>query len=126
MSALYENIMSMCEKRGVSAYRMCRDIGIQPSIVSDLKAGRKKSLSARVAVKIADYFEISVSLLLDGEKAGPKTGEVSVQRDRAGGIIGFDDFTYAMADESKDLTDGDKEVLLAMARALKEKNEKKG
>ncbi len=68
MSELYNRISGLCEAKGVSGYRMCKDIGIQPSIMSDLKSGRKKSLSAAYANKIADYFNVSVGYLLGTEE----------------------------------------------------------
>ena len=72
MSSLHETISSLCARKNVSAYRMCKDIGIRPSIITDLKMGRKKGLSAEVANKIAEYFGVSVGYLLgDGEKEKP-------------------------------------------------------
>lgn len=68
MSDLYKIISSLCEKHGVSGYRLCKDIGIQPSIITDLKSGRKKGLNAETASKIADYFEVSVGYLLGTEQ----------------------------------------------------------
>lgn len=47
--------------------KMCKEIGIQPSIVTDLKSGRKKGLSADVAQKIANYFNVTVAYLLGVE-----------------------------------------------------------
>ena len=41
MSKLYNNIVSLCESKGITGYRMCKEIGIQPSILTDLKMGRK-------------------------------------------------------------------------------------
>lgn len=66
MYNLYETIYSLCEKKGISGYRLCKDLGIQPSIISDLKSGRKKGLSADYANRIADYFNVSVGFLLGG------------------------------------------------------------
>ena len=67
MSILYEKISQLCEQRGVTRYKMCKEIGIQPSIVTDLKSGRKKGLSADVAQKIANYFGVTVAYLLGVE-----------------------------------------------------------
>ena len=88
MSDLYNRIMSLCEKKGVSGYRMCKDIKIQPSILTDLKMGRQSGLSAKNADKMAAYFGVSVGFLLGTEtkKAPTQEGERK---------IGFDDFTYA-------------------------------
>ena len=67
MSDLYNRIMSLCEKKGVSGYRMCKDIKIQPSILTDLKMGRQSGLSAKNADKMAAYFGVSVGFLLGTE-----------------------------------------------------------
>lgn len=68
MGDLYNRISELCKKRKISGYRMCKDIGIQPSIMTDLKSGRKKGLSAETAQKIADYFGVTVGYLLGSEE----------------------------------------------------------
>ena len=64
MSKLYETISNLCDSRGISGYRLCKEIGIQPSILTDLKMGRKSSLSSKNADKIARFFGVSVGYLL--------------------------------------------------------------
>lgn len=71
MGELYSNIARLCEKQGISGYRLCKNVGIQPSVLSDLKAGRQTSLSARNADKIAAYFGVSVGYLLGVEEEQP-------------------------------------------------------
>jgi len=117
MSDLYNRIMSLCEEKGVSGYRMCKDIKIQPSILTDLKMGRQSGLSAKNADKMAAYFGVSVGFLLgtEAKKAPTQEGEHE---------IGFDDFTYAFYEESKDLPDEKKKMLLEMARFMKADIEK--
>lgn len=73
MSNLHKAITELCEKKGVSGYRLCKDTGIQPSILTDLKMGRQKSLSAVNAEKIANYFGVSVGYLLGNEQKNPVT-----------------------------------------------------
>ena len=73
MSNLHKAIMELCEKKGVSGYRLCKDTGIQPSILTDLKMGRQKSLSAVNAEKVASYFGVSVGYLLGNEQKNPAT-----------------------------------------------------
>lgn len=68
MSNLHETIIELCAKKGVSGYRLCKDTGIQPSILTDLKMGRQKSLSAVNAEKVATYFGVSVGYLLGNEQ----------------------------------------------------------
>lgn len=67
MSDLYKTIMELCSKREITGYRLCKDAGVQPSILTDLKMGRQKSLSAKNADKIASYFNVSVGYLLGNE-----------------------------------------------------------
>lgn len=71
MSVLYETIASLCSDRGITGYRMCKDVGIRPSILTDLKQGRKKSVTVDTAIKIANYFNVDVSYLLGNEEKAP-------------------------------------------------------
>lgn len=64
MSILYERLLSLCESRGISGYRMAKDNGIALSLMTDLKMGRKKGISAEVANKLASYFGVTVGYLL--------------------------------------------------------------
>ena len=83
MSELYNRIMSLCEQKGVSGYRMCKDIGMQPSVLTDLKMGRQSGLSAKNADKIAAYFDVSVGYLLGTEtKKAPTPEDERVIDDR--------------------------------------------
>ena len=68
MSDMYNVITKYCESRRISGYRLCKDIGMQPSVLTDLKMGRQKSLNAANAQKVADYFGISVGELLGNEQ----------------------------------------------------------
>lgn len=68
MSDLYSNIHALCEKEGIKDGTLCANIGIRRSFLSELKAGRTKSLSAEVLSKIAAYFNVSVDHLLTGEQ----------------------------------------------------------
>lgn len=69
MYNLYKNISSLCEARGITVYKMCKDVGIRNSVLSDLNCGRKKGLSADTLSKISDYFGVTVDYLLGNEKA---------------------------------------------------------
>ena len=64
MGDLYKRLASLCEERGISGYKMCKDIGIQPSIMTDLKMGRRSSVKAETADRMANYFGVSVGYLL--------------------------------------------------------------
>ena len=67
MSILYDRIYSLCTLSNITPCKMCTELGISRSIVTDLKAGRKKDLAATTAYKIAKYFGVSVGYLLGYE-----------------------------------------------------------
>lgn len=67
MNILYHQIQQLCTQRSISPGRLCADIGISRGIITDLKAGRKKDLTATTAYKIANYFGVSVEYLLGFE-----------------------------------------------------------
>lgn len=68
MSVLYERLFKLCQDHGITGYRMAKDSGVSVNIMTDLKSGRKKSISAEVANKIAEYFGVSVGYLLGTEE----------------------------------------------------------
>lgn len=77
MATLYENIMSLCESRGIKGGKMCTDVGISKGLLTDLKMGRRTGVSAVTAQKIAAYFNVSVGYLLgeEGKKESPSDME---------------------------------------------------
>ena len=99
---------------------MCKEAGVPRSALSDYKAGRIKTLSADKLSKIAAYFNVSVDYLLgntDQKEKAPAKAEAD--------DVTFDDFTYAMYHESRELDNEDKQALLNMARLLKKKIKEK-
>ena len=72
MCTLYSRITELCKERGVSGSRMCLDLGMSKSTLSDLKSGRKKSFTAETAHKIASYLDVSVAYLLGEEEKDAK------------------------------------------------------
>lgn len=78
MSILYERLFALCQERGITAYRMCKDTGVQPSVMTDLKMGRRQTVKAETAAKIAAYFGVSVDYLLGIEEKEKPTAEKAV------------------------------------------------
>ena len=64
MCTLYERIQELCKEKGISASRMCLDLGLSKSTMSDMKSGRKNGVSTATAKKIASYFGVSIGYLL--------------------------------------------------------------
>ena len=70
---MYEIFEQLCEKSGVTPYRVCKETGITTATISNWKAGRYTPKQDKLQ-KIADYFNVSVEYLMTGEekKDGPK------------------------------------------------------
>lgn len=75
MWTLYDRLDALCKERGIKGGRMCTDLGISKSLMTDLKSGRKKTISAITAQKIATYFGVSVGYLLGEEEEKPLINE---------------------------------------------------
>lgn len=118
MSDLYNRIISLCKEKNVSGYRMCKDIGIQPSILTDLKMGRQNGLSAKNADKMAAYFAVSVGYLLgtDTKKAPTQEGERAVSDD---------DIMFALWGDSDDVDEDDLDDVKRYAAFVRERKKKK-
>ena len=68
MSELYKTVIALCEERGITGYRLCKDVGISPNTITELRKGRRTGVSAAALAKIAKYFGVSVEYLLGTEK----------------------------------------------------------
>ena len=66
--ACTETSTHSAKKRASKTELLCSNIGIRRSFLSELKAGRTKSLSTEVLSKIAAYFNVSVDYLLTGNQ----------------------------------------------------------
>lgn len=106
MGNLYESIQSLCQRDGIRPGRLCDQLGLSRGLMTDLKMGRKKSLSAETAQKIAGYFGVSVAYLL-GQDAHDILDEVDV----------------AFYGDFKELTDEQKEAVRSMVRLMRQKKE---
>lgn len=116
MSNLYNRLQELCEEKGVSGYRMCKDVGIQPSIMTDLKMGRRSSMKAETAQKVADYFGVTVGYLLGDEtkKAPTPEGERN---------ISDDDIKFALFGGDGEITDAMYEEVKRFAQMVKLREE---
>ena len=110
----YDNYVRLCNSVNKSPSAVAMEIGIAKPTVSRWKTGSKPNHAT--ALKVADYFGVPVSELTEEKEKAPTDGEHEIT---------FDDFTYAMQNESKDLTDADKQILLSMARQLNDARKKK-
>ena len=68
MCTLYESILSLCTERGIKGGKMCVDLGLSKSLMSDVISGRALGMTAETAQNLADYFIVSVDRVLTGEE----------------------------------------------------------
>ena len=64
MSDLFLRIEALCKSTGITITDLCRESGASRGSLSDLKQGRKQSLSSATLSKIATFFDVSVDYLL--------------------------------------------------------------
>lgn len=69
MSVLYENLKKLCDEKGIKGADLCDAIGYKShNLLTELKSGRKSTLTIEVGIKIAHYFGVSVEYLLSLEE----------------------------------------------------------
>lgn len=66
---MYDRISVLCTQHNTTPGKLCSELGMSRSVLSDLKSGRKKSLNAETAYGIAAHFGVSVGYLLGKEPA---------------------------------------------------------
>jgi len=118
MSKVTERIDSVLKERGISKQEFYRECEITSSAYSQWNTGRTEPRVTTLR-RIADYLGLNYEWLISGigekEKAPTPEGERPVT---------FDDFTYAMYEESKELTEENKKKLLEMAQFFRQQQEK--
>lgn len=104
MENLFARIDSLCEKKGIRPGRLCDALGLSRGLMTDLKMGRKKTVNAETAQKIAGYFGVSVGYLL-----GQEESDILDQVD----VAFYGDF--------KELNEEEKETVRDMVRLMRER-----
>ena len=114
----YDVFAGLCEKHGIKPSKAAEECGINKSNVSNWKNNGYVPRGGALN-KIASYFGVSTDYLLGNEQ---KERPVPAKRDEPD--ITFNDFTYALHNETKELTEENKQKLLEMARFFKEQQDK--
>lgn len=105
------------EKRGLTLEQVAEALGLRNQYVSNYELGKRKPDYDTLS-KFADFYGVSVDYLLgrDVQENPPGT--------KAGREVTFDDFTYAMYEEGKELTEENKKKLLEMAQFFRQQQER--
>ena len=104
MENLFVRIQALCEQKGIRPGRLCDELGLSRGLMTDLKMGRKKTVNAETAQKIAGFFGVSVGHLL-----GQETSDILDQVD----VAFYGDF--------KELNEEEKETVRDMVRLMRER-----
>lgn len=67
MANVYNTIKKLCDENEISISSLCDNVGIGRSTITELKAGRTKTLSSETLSKIADYFHVNIDYLYTGD-----------------------------------------------------------
>ena len=105
------HIQQQRKARGMSQAQLGRLLGVHQTAVSKWELGVTYP-DMPTLIRLAQLWEVSVDYLLD-KTDQPQGGEGVPAGE-------LDQFTYALQNETKDLTQADKELLLSMARQLKD------
>ena len=109
MDNLFTRIESLCVGKSIRPGRLCDELGLSRSLMTDLKMGRKKTVNAETAQKIAEFFGVSVGFLLgQSESRGAQTDIL-------------DKVDVAFYGEYKELNEEDKETVRDMVRLMRER-----
>ena len=114
MSTLYKRITELCKAQGVSGSRMCLDLGMSKSTLSDIKSGRKKGVSTATAQKMAAYLNVSVGYLL---------GEEDEKKEQPTEFDGLSDKHKALIEFAMSVPDDKAEMILRVMKSIVEADE---
>ncbi|ADU27876.1 helix-turn-helix domain-containing protein [Ethanoligenens harbinense] len=116
MMAFFDIYKQLCRQSGFSPNAVAKELHISSGTVTKWKNGSMPSAEKLRA--IAEHFHVTTDYLLTGAD-GP-LGEDGIPP------VTFDDFTYAMFHEGRELTEENKRMLLDMARLLRERQHREG
>ena len=109
MCTLYERIQELCREKGVSGSRMCLDLGLSKSTLSDIKSGRKKGISTATAQKMATYLGVSVGYLL---------GEEDIKKEQTTEIDDLPDKRKALMQFAMSVPEDKAEMILQVMKTI--------
>ena len=111
MVTLHERLAQLCKDKGIKGGRMCTELGISKSLMTDLKSGRKKGVNAETAQKLATYFGVSVGYLL---------GEEGEKKEQPTEYDGLSEKRKALIDFALSVPDDKAEMILRVMKSIVE------
>lgn len=120
MGTIYENITNLCNERGIKPGKMCGDLALSRSLMSDLKMGRKNGITDKTAVKIANYFNVSIDRVIGGAetKKSPTTEGEGITKEQIKIAL--------FGDDAGDISDEDLDNAVQFARFAARERKQRG
>lgn len=116
MGKLSDVIDARLKEIGITGSKMCDDLHISRSTLTELRKGRASTLKAEKAAAIASYLGLSVEELIGKEKAPTQEGERHVSDD---------DIMFALWGDSDDVDKDDLDDVKRYAAFVRERKKKK-
>lgn len=73
---MYEVFKSLCDARGITTYRFCKDTGVSTSTISTWKT-KDSVCSTKLAKIVSEYFGVSINYILTGKEENAEEIEKS-------------------------------------------------
>lgn len=109
-----ERLKELRKSKGYTQEYLAKKIGITPGAIGLYEQDRREPDNDTL-IALSEVFGVSVDYLLGLDEIPTSISHYGGQDND----ITFDDFTFAMYKETKDLTDEQKAALLDMAKTLK-------
>lgn len=118
---MYEIFEKLCDEKGVTTYRVCKETGITTATISNWKAGRYAPKQDKLQ-KIAEFFGVTIEYLMTGEeKEGGEKYYLNEETAEMAQKIFENKELRALFDVQSDMQPEDLKALHDMALALKRK-----
>lgn len=109
---MYSIFEMLCEKNGVTPYKVGKETGIATSTLSDWKNGKSTPKQNKLKL-LADYFKVSVDYLMTGKES---------ERKEKSPVPSYDKDIMEMIKLFSQLNKEQKNSILAMMRSFALKN----
>ena len=63
---IYANIKKLCDEKGITTYKLCKDLGFSTALMSQWKSGRQNPSGKKMRA-MAEYFGVPVEYLYVGD-----------------------------------------------------------
>lgn len=117
---MYEIFEQLCQEKGVTAYKVCKETGITTATISNWKAGRYTPKQEKMQ-KIADFFGVSLEYLMTGKENDNEKYYINEETAEMAQALFENKNLRVLFDAAKDASPEDLKTTYDMLMALKRK-----